>query len=207
MTKEESKTLNILKAVAIILVVLGHSFTYYRENFSDGYVILDFFENVIYSIHVPMFVIITGYCSHEQDIKKYIKKKVLRLFIPYLTFAAAKLIWVNVLFADGREGSLVSQIIEYIFVGDRYWFIYMCLGLYLLAPVIWKLQSKDKLKQAIIIMFAVNVVLNLFRLSVVNYFQLSAIISYLPFFTVGYFMRCNREEFFMLAKTLRGGFG
>ena len=71
-------TFCILSALAIIMVVAGHL----------GYSILTLGELFpYYSFHIPLFMFISGYFyreSEEEHPVYYIKKKVFRLFVPYL---------------------------------------------------------------------------------------------------------------------------
>lgn len=72
-----NRTFGILSSLAIIMVVAGHT----------GYNILtvgDLFP--YYSFHVPLFMFISGYFYRESEEEcplAYIKKKVLRLLLPY----------------------------------------------------------------------------------------------------------------------------
>ena len=58
-----NKFVDVLKATAIFLVVMGHCIQYGSGN--DYYVECTFFENslfkFIYSFHMPLFMLISGY--------------------------------------------------------------------------------------------------------------------------------------------------
>jgi len=63
MQNKRNNTIDIIKAVAIILVCIGHSI-----QFGSGFNILSeeiFFDNIcfkiIYSFHMPLFMLISGY--------------------------------------------------------------------------------------------------------------------------------------------------
>jgi surface polysaccharide O-acyltransferase-like enzyme len=189
--RQESYIINVLKSIAIILVVLGHSIAYYIENIGDTTLFIQIIMGIIYVTHVPLFVIIMGYLSHPQDVKGYYIKKIYRLLIPYITFSILKIIYANVVSPGMFEGGLTEQIYDIIFVGTRYWFIYMCLGLYILAPMMWKLEKYNKLKEAILVLFAINVIKNVLGISFGDVFQISYIIHYLPFFLFGRYLATN----------------
>lgn len=76
--KQYNMTFGILSSLAIIMVVAGHL----------GYNVMtvgDLFP--YYSFHVPLFMFISGYFyreSEEEHPLTYIKKKALRLLVPYL---------------------------------------------------------------------------------------------------------------------------
>ena len=76
-------TLDIAKAICIILVVVGH---YIPENSPDWYVLTRAF---IYSFHMPLFMFASGfiYMATRKDIGygEFVQKKFRRLMIPYFT--------------------------------------------------------------------------------------------------------------------------
>ncbi len=69
----------ILQTIAIIAVVVGH---YGGANFFS-----DWFP--IYQWHMPLFLFISGYfydTKHEYNISEYLKKRILKLFIPCIAW-------------------------------------------------------------------------------------------------------------------------
>ncbi len=78
--KEENRKIyiDIIRAIGIILVVLGHSI----ENVNEV-------KSFIYSFHMPLFFVIFGMLmtSKEKNILKYTIKKFCQLIIPYIIFA------------------------------------------------------------------------------------------------------------------------
>lgn len=82
--KERNIVIDGIKAVTIFLVALGHAIQFNRVN--------DFESNslfrIIYSFHMPLFMIVSGYLSYNN--KKwnftYIKRKFCELVIPFLVW-------------------------------------------------------------------------------------------------------------------------
>lgn len=64
---------DFLKGLAIILVVIGH-------NANDD------IKEFIYSFHMPLFFIMSGFLFSPKPIKQYFRKSVKRLVIPYIAF-------------------------------------------------------------------------------------------------------------------------
>lgn len=68
-------TLDIIKGILIILVVVGHSGAFY---------------NYIYLFHMAAFFIISGYCYKEtynqslKSLQELLLKKIKRLYIPFV---------------------------------------------------------------------------------------------------------------------------
>lgn len=89
--KTHNKVLDVAKGIAIMLVVLGHSFP---DNVFTGQTRLDqiatFIYDFVYSFHMPVFFCISGYLFYDAWISHSsgtIKRKAQRLLIPYITLA------------------------------------------------------------------------------------------------------------------------
>lgn len=73
MEKQREIWIDVLKGIAIILVVIGH-------NCSMP------FAHFIYTFHMPLFFLISGFLLTPVRAKKYLKKSFHRLIIPYICF-------------------------------------------------------------------------------------------------------------------------
>lgn len=123
--KQRNQYLDILRGVAIILMVFGHCFQYGNgtELIKSG----DFFNykifQIIYSFHLPLFMLLSGYLFsytviRYQDNMAFLKNRVQRTILPiigwqtfhYLTKAIAMLI--------NQEGLGLGFVRQYI----RSWF-------------------------------------------------------------------------------------
>ena len=97
---------------AILLVILGHTIQYFAADFDTNHV-----ANYIYSFHMPLFFMISGFCSgySSSDLWKVVKKSAIQLLLPYL-------IW----------SFLLSWTMKYdwrdvVFINPRYWFLLVLL--------------------------------------------------------------------------------
>lgn len=71
--KSRIEYLDIARGIAIILMVAGHVFYY------------DIYWEVIFSFHMPIFVIISGmFFKYTESFKEYILKMIKKLFVPYV---------------------------------------------------------------------------------------------------------------------------
>ena len=66
---KRNSDLDILKGIGIVLVILGHQ-----------YLPIGHF---IYSFHMPLFFLISGYLYYKKEIKESLVKDFRRLIIPY----------------------------------------------------------------------------------------------------------------------------
>ena len=95
--KRDNTKISILKGIGIILVVLGHS----AIKQPNGY---QLFHTVIYTFHMPLFLIASGYFFKEQYLnekKLFLKKKVKGLYLPFLKFSLAFLLLHNIFYTLG----------------------------------------------------------------------------------------------------------
>lgn len=80
MTKERNVTIDVMRGITIILVVVGHLIKYESYPFK-----------LIFSFHMPIFFLLSGYCSTLKMLEadklsfgKYVWKKIKSIYIPML---------------------------------------------------------------------------------------------------------------------------
>jgi len=84
--RERIVTIDAMKGLAILLVVLGHSFQGNLIDFDDNVVF-----RVIYSFHMPLFMFLAGLVAVyniEIPVISYLKKKFLALAVPFISWYA-----------------------------------------------------------------------------------------------------------------------
>lgn len=139
--------IDILKAVLIILVVIGHCIQF---GSGKGYLnSTSFFNNklfiFIYSFHMPAFMIISGYLfglSKKTNAINVIKNKINHLLIPIFTWA----ILTTIIFAIKEETFNFLTIIKNIYI--QAYIVYGFYGQYFIVPLYQLL-----LKYTLIIIF------------------------------------------------------
>lgn len=73
--KKRSDFIDYLKAIAIILVVVGHSLSYMIDKVDFVCSDLNTIQTLIYSVHVPLFFVVGGYYVIRSLLKSiYIKR-------------------------------------------------------------------------------------------------------------------------------------
>lgn len=82
--KHRYYALDIARAIAIVLVVIGH---YCEPTMPTGYIAI---HKVIYLFHMPLFLFISGFLfyvasNNQFKYNAFLKKKAKRLIIPYIT--------------------------------------------------------------------------------------------------------------------------
>ena len=110
MGKERCQWLDTLRGIAIILVIVGHVIGG-LENIGGGS--NNVVREVIYTFHMPLMFIISGYVAKEYNPKdrdkiefliNFIKKSIISLYIPYLIFGY--LFWAVKFFIYAGNGTV-----------------------------------------------------------------------------------------------------
>ncbi len=176
---ERNYSLDALKGVAITLVVLGHSIqfglgtTYFEE--------LDFWNNLlyvlIYSFHMPLFALISGYLLfssiQKRSLINYVKKQLLHLGVPILCWAIVSYL-VTIILYD-YNGGLINYVMGYL------WFLRVLLVDSIIIALIVKCFKSQKLQ---IILLTIVLVAALFIPDVWKY---NRAVYLLPYFIAGYY--------------------
>ena len=89
--KERNQYLDVVKGIAIILVIIGHCIQYGYS--SDYYASAGYFDNIlfktIYSFHMPMFAVLSGYLFYftisRKDVISLLKNRIIGLGLPIIT--------------------------------------------------------------------------------------------------------------------------
>ena len=125
-----------LRAVAIILVVIGHSIIIYSSKWNRYTTInhvyaLDRLKDWINLIQMPLFFSISGFLF-EKSWEKYrfltlLRNKMLRLLVPWLCVGFGWMIPIRILVGyEGYSGAGAGQILRYFFLGQddgHMWFL------------------------------------------------------------------------------------
>lgn len=184
--KKHYEEIDIMKGIAIFLVVLGHSIIVYPIDLHE----VDwcrFINDFARMIHMPLFFIVSGFCFHYKgDYLAYIKKKCYRILIPYIVF--------NVIdclpraFASGlvnRPRGLIESIYSIFVLGGAYWFLYSLFLIFLFFPLVAKyLNNGFSYGCAIIICVILKFIPN-----IPKEFLLWRTVYHLLYFVIGYCIR------------------
>lgn len=195
--KKYFEEVDILKGIAIILVIIGHSVIWFPINLHDINWCNYFFEFVSIS-HMPLFFLVSGFCFSYKNktYKEHIKSKVFRILIPYIVFSVLDL-FPRILLQKfvNRPTNLEDGIRKVFLNGGEYWFLYVIFIIFVIYPIIYKfLISKNKkiLNAGLII-----VLTSIQFVNFTNIFLINKVMHYLLFFVLGNFIK---EYFLELEK-------
>ena len=204
--KNEAKIkdqINILRAFAIIAVVIIHVTSYFSEihTFSGLPTIIASID-IFSQFAVPMFILISGLVlslryDGEYSIKTFYKKRINRILIPYLIWS---IIYILLNFI-GNKNISASGLIFQLFTGTAFyhlWFFFLIFQLYLLFPFYRKfLRGKSFI--VIIIIFLLQIAFNHFKIGLIQNQHLSLIVkrlflSHIFYFSLGIWIADNLQK-------------
>lgn len=163
MNKKIDSNINLLRVIAIILVILLHSNATQLMKALNGEtsmavsVVLDAIS-VVTRIAVPLFVLISGrYVLASLDrmtLKEFYSKRVARLLYP-MVFWSFIFFFISYI---GIKGTTVLSYLKDFATGFAYnmasihiWYLFMLLGLYLVSPIIYRFIKNLNSKKLIIV--------------------------------------------------------
>ncbi len=134
-----------VKIIAVILVVLGHLIqSLYKSSLIENGFVYTAFNQIIYSFHVPLFFICSGFLYQQttktQNIKSYAKgisKRIVAYGIPFVVFSTITYI-LKIIFSDSVNQQNSHNFVKSLLFEPiaPYWFLLTLIIMFLLSPII-----------------------------------------------------------------------
>jgi fucose 4-O-acetylase-like acetyltransferase len=178
---EYCEQLDLLRGIGVLLVLYGHSLV------TGPLVLNNLFTYAIYSFHMPLFFIISGFLySKKGSYFEYSKKKFSRLMIPYIVNAMIIVIgnwflgtYFNGLLLTGGKTDLI-----WLVYGQGAWFIFTLFCIFLLFPIIEIIKNRVGVIITLIILLILAMLTN--NLYV---FSINGIFYSIIYFYFGYLIK------------------
>lgn len=191
--------LDLIRVCAIFFVIAGHFFslnTSFRVvPFVGSSMFIQSMMNTLFSVGVPLFIMLTGYLNINKKPTKTYYKGMSRVIIAYLLFSIATILFRT--YYLGEELSTMQWILRiFNYSAIPYaWYIEMWIGLFLLTPFLnylWKaIPSRNEkllLIASLFIMTSLPDLCNRYGLYIFPAYFASACYPFL-FFFIGTFIR------------------
>lgn len=178
------KELDYLKSILILLMVAFH-LVYIGDKYP-------YIKQIVYTFHMPAFLIISGYLTNVQkDIKSFMRK-LLWIFIPYLCLETGYVLMSHILPVRENVPEISSSILLHkIFIKPLgpYWYLHTLIICSLLYYLTFRYTRMKTISQAILLglgLFAVSYWGGIIVLANAIYFLAGVIIkqSKLPFIRI-----------------------
>ncbi|POX53532.1 hypothetical protein C3489_15425 [Streptomyces sp. Ru71] len=180
MVKQRDSFFDNAKYLAIVLVAIGHT---WAQMMDDSRVVESAYR-VVYTFHMPAFVVISGYFSRSFDMRPdRLRRLVTGVLVPYVVFETAYELFKDVADRPDPEISLLDP--SYLM-----WFL-AALFVWRLTTPLWQ-QVRRPLPLAVGIAMLASV-----SLSIGSDFDLQRVLQFLPYFVLGL---CLRPEHFRMVR-------
>ena len=204
--KKRIEQIDIARGFAAICMILGHSFIVYPIDISQvGWCRV--LHEWIYSFHMELFFFLAGAVWYCKDYKTYIFKKCKRILIPYIAFGLLSIV-LRMMGTSlvNNNASLKDGIINFIFGGGGYWFLYVLFIIFLVFPLIDSLMIKMRIPDERLLIGAAVLMLIASTVKLPTIFMIDSLVYHLPFFMVGKYTIGIRELLRKEVKTPAVGF-
>lgn len=200
-TKHYYENIDILRGIAILLVVLGHAVA--KENIvtADSRWCNEIY-NFIYSFHMPLFFIISGFCFTRYSCYwKFLIRKCRYLLIPYFSFCFLTMAAQRLLpFFTLVENDFLQEIKQIFLYGGSIWFVYALFEIMIIFPVIARIIN-GKMEKALL-MLVVSMMIYVFWGKNISIFCIAQVTYYMPFFIIGHIFRIENERRNFLSRVI-----
>lgn len=191
---------DIAKAIAMFCIVLGH--VDIKSNIQD----------FVYSFHIPVFIFLSGYCfSDKEKFSAFLKKKLLRIIVPYFFFGILAIVVYLLLGKYMVESALTSlgKCLYGLLIGNvksncmgfnlHLWFLPFIFSMSVIFYGLKKftdfvaLKLRVKNSVAYIVLFAVTFIVSVlilnFKTKIFFPFSMEIAVREMPFFSLGFMMK------------------
>ena len=191
--RKRIEQIDIARGIAAICMILGHSFIVHPIDISN----VPWCHSMhmwIYSFHMELFFFLTGAVWSCYSWKDYIKKKSLRILVPYTVFGILSILlrMLGTSVVNNNE-SLGEGITNFVFRGGGYWFLYVLFLMYLLYLGLDCIAKKIHLDDFwnVVISMILSIVCSFVKMPTA--FMIDSLIYYLPFFMLARYIIGSKE--------------
>lgn len=141
MNRVRNTYFDILKGIAIFIVVLGHCLQTFYPNWTEAAI-----SKVIVAFHMPLFMLVSGYFFYPSVLKtdsiSFIKKRFIHLYLPSLVWGAFSCLLIGGGKMLGNKTFEIAYFLSLLFTGM--WYLTLLFLLQVVGAVIEHFASKFK---------------------------------------------------------------
>lgn len=200
--KQEKTDITIAKGLGILLVVIGHILSHTKLEGNDWFIEL---TNLIYSFHMPFFMVISGYVFFRpgrveklyETYPSHVKKQTLRLLLPFFAMGIfvliGKMLAAPYLHVDNKPDGITTGLYNLFWNTKEspsffIWYVFVLYIYAITTPVLFRF-----IPQPLYVCLGIGAILYLIDPPEVLY--LSKLVPYLLFFMIGGLLRAKDETY------------
>ena len=162
--------LRILATIAVVILHVSTSVTnsYGEISYSNWFIANIFNSSTRFC--VPVFLMITGslLLPKEYSIKDFLKKRVIRIVIPFAFWGIIYLLFSLAIKIGGGDKGTFFENIKFIYksiqdgIFPHFWYLFMIVGIYLFIPIIgkWVRNSSEKELEYFLSIWIITILIN-----------------------------------------------
>ena len=191
MKTKEINSVFIAKCIGISLVVIAH---FYSPNFPAYWIEM---RNIIYTFHMPLFFMLAGYLyglspSSPSGYFDFLRKKVRRLLVPFISFALFYFIiksaagtFIRLDYPVNAESLCAMFICPEASYFPPLWFIYTLFIIFMVFPALCFITKGNRAVLTLLVIGA-------YFIDWPKYFALPLVFKNLPVFAIGYMVGVHK---------------
>lgn len=171
------------KFILVFFVVFGHMLRSFIEDNETVYTLY----KVIYTFHMPAFILVSGFFAKGFNKEGYVKKIAKKLILPYIIFQLIYSVFYYFLY---NKNSFVTDPL------NPQWSLWFLISMFcwnIMLPVFAKYKAAFSITASLVIGLAVG-----YADWISNYLSLSRTLVFFPLFLMGYYLK--KEHFYALFK-------
>lgn len=199
MAKDRNQFVDIMRGIAMLLVVLGHTMTGCTTGAEKS-----FLFNIVWSLQMPLFILISGYVTrYSREISdgsglwKYVKRRTIAYLLPWVVWS---FIVRGIIFGQSNFLNLKWLLWH---MDSGYWFlatiwtISMIFGVSTFVAKKLAKHSEIKMQMITLILYLVGMgaLVAIGFVADLSFFAIKLTLYYMPFYFVGYLYGQYRDRF------------
>lgn len=206
--KKFINSINYFRGLAIIIIVLGHSYDLARWDISNN------FEKFIHALSLNgtvYFVFISGFLYyhifyHRFNYQKFMVKKAQYVLLPYLLASSIPILLTvfvgsgGVFLPDNLRGQPFLAVIWYFLTGKivlAYWYIPMAMLLFAVSPLVNRIIQSGKILEVFWFLLPISVIIHR---PIENINALHSLIYFFPVYLLGIWSSINNKKIYAYLK-------